>query len=68
MSKISLSCREASRLISESKDRTLGLTEQVSLRLHMGLCTACTRFNRQLDFLREALQRRSDRDDDERRP
>ena len=69
MSQLNLSCREASRLISESKDRDLGIGEKLSLRLHLGLCTACTRFTKQLDFLREAMKRYPDRDDDiERRP
>ncbi len=64
MSTLSLSCREASRLISESRDRPLGLGEQVTLRIHLGLCTACTRFTRQLDFLREAMKSYPGRDDD----
>jgi len=69
MSKLNLSCREASRLISESRDRDLALGERVTLRIHLGLCTACTRFTKQLDFLREAMKRYPERDDDsERRP
>ena len=67
MSKLNLSCREASRLISESKDRDLGLGEKLTLRIHLGLCSACTRFTRQLDFLREAMQRYPDREDDAER-
>jgi len=69
MSKLNLSCREASRLISESRDRDLALGERVTLRIHLGLCTACTRFTKQLDFLRDAMKRYPERDDDsERRP
>lgn len=64
MSKLNLSCREASRLISESRDRPLGLGEQFALRIHLGLCTACTRFTRQLDFLRGAMKRYPGHDDD----
>ena len=67
MSKLNLSCREASRLISESKDRDLGLGEKLTLRIHLGLCTACTRFTQQLDFLREAMKRYPERDDDAER-
>ena len=52
-----LSCKEASRLLSQREDRRLTLPEQVKLRLHVGVCTACTRFARQLAFMREALQR-----------
>ena len=69
MSKLNLSCREASRLISESRDRDLGIGERVTLRIHLGLCTACSRFTKQLDFLRDAMKRYPERDDDsERRP
>lgn len=52
-----LSCKEASRLLSQREDRRLTLPEQVKLRLHVGVCTACTRFTRQIAFMREALQR-----------
>ncbi|MFN2645362.1 MAG: zf-HC2 domain-containing protein, partial [Burkholderiales bacterium] len=47
-----LSCREASRLLSQSMDRRLGLGEQAQLRLHLALCDACTHFSRQLKVLR----------------
>jgi predicted anti-sigma-YlaC factor YlaD len=52
-----LSCREASRLLSQSMDRPLGLAEQVRLRLHLTLCDACRNFNRQLEVLRRAVAR-----------
>lgn len=52
-----LSCKEASRLISEEMDRRLSLTERIALRLHVRICDACTRFTRQVAFLRRALQR-----------
>ena len=53
---LNLSCREASRLLSEAMDRDLTLGERVALRLHMGICIACTRFNAQLQFLRRAMK------------
>ena len=51
-----LSCREASQLISEGMDRRLSFTEKTALRLHVGICDACTRFAKQLAFLRRALK------------
>jgi len=51
-----LSCKEASRLISEGMDRRLSLTERIGLRLHVGICDACTRFTSQVKFLRDALK------------
>ncbi len=52
---LGLSCREASRLISESLDRDLTRRERWSLRLHTLLCTACQRFARQAKMIREAI-------------
>ena len=52
-----LSCQEASRLLSQRQDRELGFWEGLKLRAHLGLCDICTRFSRQLDFMREALHR-----------
>ena len=52
-----LSCKEASRLLSQSMDRELSVGEQARLRLHLTLCDACRNFNRQLNQLRDALAR-----------
>ncbi len=51
-----LTCREASRLQSQSLDRRLTVTERISLRVHMAMCDACTRVYRQMHFLRRALR------------
>jgi len=51
-----LSCKEASRLISEGMDRRLSVTERITLCLHLGICDACTRFTSQVQFLRRALK------------
>lgn len=64
---IRLTCREASRLISEGMDRHLSFMEKVGLRLHVSVCDACTRFSRQLAFLRRALERFPGPDDPEAR-
>ncbi|HET7201489.1 MAG TPA: zf-HC2 domain-containing protein [Burkholderiales bacterium] len=53
---IRLSCKEASRLISQGMDRRLSFPERIALRLHVGICDACTRFTRQVEFLRRALK------------
>lgn len=52
--KLMLSCREASRLISERLDRDLGVAERAALRVHLAICVACTRMTRQFEFLRKA--------------
>ena len=53
---VRLSCREASRLISEGMDRRLSVAERFALRLHVGICDACMRFTRQMKFLRRTLK------------
>ncbi|MEO8536375.1 MAG: zf-HC2 domain-containing protein [Betaproteobacteria bacterium] len=52
-----LSCREAARLVSEAQDRPLTVTERVKLRLHLFVCSGCSRFARQIEFLRDAVAR-----------
>jgi hypothetical protein len=50
-----LDCKASSRLISEGLDRELGLGERTALRLHLLICTACTRVKAQLAFLHRTL-------------
>lgn len=52
---VGLSCREASRLISESLDRELTRRERWSLSIHTLMCTACRSFARQTGIIREAI-------------
>jgi hypothetical protein len=52
-----ISCKEASRLLSQAEDRPLDWLERVQLRVHLALCDMCTRFSVQLKMLREAMQR-----------
>jgi hypothetical protein len=51
-----LSCKETSRLISESSDRKLGLGERLGIRLHLWMCENCRRFERQMQFLRKVVR------------
>jgi hypothetical protein len=60
VSLLGLSCREASRLISESLDRDLTRRERWALRIHTCLCHACRRFSRQTQVIREAVARMPD--------
>jgi hypothetical protein len=51
-----LTCREASRLVSQGLDRKLGFGERLKLRVHLAICDACTNFKKQVDFLRRAVK------------
>lgn len=52
-----LSCREVTRLVSDSHERRLGLQERMSLRMHLAMCSACSKFEQQMATVREALHR-----------
>jgi len=49
-------CREVHRLVSEGMDRELSFVERTRVRLHLVVCTACTRFSGQMDLLRKAMR------------
>ena len=55
-----LSCKEASRLLSQGLDRKLGFGERVMLRVHLAICDGCTNFKSQVEFLRKAMSRLGD--------
>jgi hypothetical protein len=52
-----ISCKDASRLVSLKEDARLTPWQRLTLRLHLTVCDACTRFERQLRFLRTAMQK-----------
>ena len=52
-----LSCKEASRLVSQGLDRKLGFGERVALRVHLAICDGCTNFKDQVERLRAAIAR-----------
>ena len=56
MSELFYSCAEATRLISDSMDRSLTVGERIKLRGHLLICRLCDRYRRQLRFLRAAVR------------
>jgi len=65
MSLLKLTCREAARLLVERRSRATGLGERLSLRLHLGICSMCRRYDQQLGLMDQALGRwRAYRDED----
>lgn len=57
---MNLSCKEATRLMSQSQDRDLSLGERAALKLHLALCRGCRAVSEQFEFLRRALRRLGD--------
>ena len=49
-------CKEVSALLIAREDRALPLAERVALRLHLAMCEACPRFERQLLTMRNAMK------------
>jgi hypothetical protein len=52
-----ISCKDASRLISQEQEVPLSWFVRWKLRMHLVVCDACTKFERQVRFLREAMQK-----------
>jgi len=52
-----VSCKNVSRLISERQERALGRFERWALAMHLAVCDACVGFEKQMEFLREAMRR-----------
>ncbi len=49
-------CKDAAALASQAYDRKLRLRERIALRLHTLLCSRCTRYLRQLAFIKNACE------------
>ena len=52
-----LTCKEASRLLSQSMDGKLTVAQRSAVRLHLSVCEVCTRFGAQLNALRSAMRK-----------
>lgn len=54
--RLSPTCREAARLISDAAERDLPRLDRIGLKLHLWICRACRSYRRSVEFLREALR------------
>ena len=52
-----LSCKDVTKLLSESMDRSLPLGKRVGVRVHLLICRFCASYKRQLLLIREAARR-----------
>jgi hypothetical protein len=52
-----MNCREATRLMSEERDRALSVAERAALRYHTMMCKGCSNFREQMAFLSKAARR-----------
>ena len=58
-----LSCKDATRMMSEAQDRKLDTGERLKLEMHLAMCRGCRAFRQQMNFLRAACRRLSGRDE-----
>jgi predicted anti-sigma-YlaC factor YlaD len=56
-----LTCKEATRLVSQGLDRKLSFGERLLLRVHLAICDGCTNFRSQAASLRKAVSRLAER-------
>jgi hypothetical protein len=49
-------CKEVTAMVVAREDRDLGIKDQLALRLHMAMCKACPRFERQMLTMRNAMK------------
>jgi hypothetical protein len=52
-----LTCKEATRLVSQGLDRKLPFGQRVALRVHVSICKGCRNARAQLEFLRTAMRK-----------
>ena len=50
------SCKEVTALVIAREDRDLPWMERAALRVHMAMCQACPRFERQVLTMRNAMK------------
>ena len=51
-----LSCHQATKLLSESQERPLSITEKMGLKFHTAMCSGCRNFGNSVDTLSEAMK------------
>jgi len=51
-----LTCKDVSRLVSESLDHKLPLWPRLQVRMHLLMCRLCSRFRQQMVFLKDAAR------------
>lgn len=57
-------CKEVTRMVSESLDRSVPLFQRMGIRIHLMMCKFCTRYRKQLLILREAIRLKSIHDEE----
>ena len=59
-----MSCREATRLLSERQERRLSLRERLALGFHLLICHLCRKFGRNVEQLHGLLNKTGEQEAD----
>ena len=51
-----ISCRKASKLMSQKFDQPLNLNQELRLRVHLMICKSCPKLHQQFEILHQAGQ------------
>ena len=54
---MTVTCKEAARMVSEGLDRNLPPEQQLRLRAHLAICRGCRVLADRMAFLRRAMRR-----------
>jgi hypothetical protein len=49
-------CKEVTEMVSRSLDEPMPFFQRMRMGMHLAMCRYCSRFKRQLQFLREAVK------------
>lgn len=60
---MTITCKEAARMLSEGLDRELAPDAQLRLRAHLAICRGCESVSARMSFLRRAIKSITDRGD-----
>jgi hypothetical protein len=55
--KLKATCKEVTHLLLSGMDRRMPLGERLTVRLHMMICEACPKFQRQVQLMERASTR-----------
>jgi predicted anti-sigma-YlaC factor YlaD len=52
-----LTCKQATKLMSQQQDRSLSPKERLTLRFHLVMCSGCRHYNQQLALISKACKK-----------
>jgi predicted anti-sigma-YlaC factor YlaD len=60
---MTITCKEAARMVSEGLDKELAPEAKLRLRAHLAICRGCQSISERMAFLRRAVKNITDRGD-----